>query len=174
MIEESSAALSPESISAEHKKVLYNRFHVLKHKAKTNDIPFHWAGFDAFLADVIQRYSDSDLMKEQPFDPNHFRLSLEPGSLISTGKGYCQETLGVLGYPRKEGKPTSRRKPVRSGRKANATFVPKMGEEALYTESEAVKLFKASAQLAVLLQELDGDIDTLISLAHQAADAMSF
>lgn len=162
--------LSVASLPGEHKKTMYNRYHVLKHKAKTSNISFAWGDFDSFMDDVFQRYKESKRLKDEPFDPNNFRLSFEKSALAPDAKGYCVETLTVVGYSSNGEKLGQRRKQVRPKQK----FTPKMGDEVLFTESEAVKLFRASAQLTVLLQELDGDIETLVSLAHEAADAMNF
>ena len=167
-------------ISDSARKTLYNRFHVVKHKARGGNIPFVWNTFDAFLEDFVLKYNELEEFKEQPFDPSKFRISFDRQELEPVGLGFCHETMVVVPYGRVDGRPVSRKAPVRKRQPKNKEKPqsllrrPKLGDQPLYTAEETVRLSRVSAQLAVLLQELDGDVEFLVSLAHEAADATNF
>ena len=140
------------------KGVFYNRFHALKHRAKKASLPFGWVLFSDYLRDIAEQ------LGEIP-DPACCVTKFKPEALDEGGIGFCKQSLMVeRTRPRVNSVIRKQRAVLQQQRQAPA--------EGLLTTEQAVKMSRVSAQLVTLLQELDGDVESLVAIAYETADAV--
>lgn len=136
--------------------ILYNRFHVAKHRAKKAGMSFAWDTvdeyIDAILAKVEGEYSAETHMAK--FDPDALHVY-----------GMCEKSLRVVPYGSDGDKPKKRR------RKAAKPKTREKQTHDLSSSEDSDMLCFVSAQLTTILQEVDGEIDSLLSMAQEAAQA---
>ena len=153
--------LTPQTISPQDRRVLYNRFSVMKAKAKKNNIPFNWHHFSHFLDDLLD-IAPSD------YSPGGYRVTFDPDELHPDGMGYCRATLEVYKTDKIRYKEaTSQHLPPPPAYEDQGTTKSK---PVLISSEDAAKLSKVSAHLVLILQELDGDAQLLVDLAMDAAE----
>lgn len=152
----------PKPLSKEEHKRLYNRFSVLKNKAKTTQVPFNWAHFDEFYNDLME-------IAPPDYTVDGYRMRFDESQIHPEGEGYGKNTMSVYKTQKQRHKDTTNDPLYRVVKKTNPKLGQSKSRDGLMSTEEAAKLSKVSAHLVLILQELDGDAQLLIDLAAEAA-----